>query len=357
MDETDYNDGAYAQGLAGRTIEKGEQESSDEYFDRIYVGYWDGYNMNPGKFPFPYTHTIKMRNDFTQANYNNTLSLYRKTQYYDRSAVPMIDGKKKYTFSWLSTFIPDPRSVFFIWGKKYMCEKITAQFTEKGMSQLLKGVFYRISNGGSQIEPEPEPEPLYDAEVEYLSTDGTAYIDSGIKTTSDIRTVAKFSVTSRPSNNCAVFGGRVGYNDRGNTLYYYGNNSNIKFGWRYGNEEQNTGNGSWTGDYSISNLSAARTMVISGATSATLTASAASFSLEHNMYVFAMNNNGAVGGMNSASTAIKLKTIKFYNGGTLVRDYIAVRKNGVGYLYDKVSGELFGNAAASGSFVVGPDKT
>lgn len=145
IDETDYNDGAYAQGMAGKTIEKGEQESSDEYFDRIYVGYWDGYNMNPGKFPFPYTHTIKMRNDFTQANYNNTLSLYRKTQYYDRSVVPMIDGKKKYTFSWLSTFIPDPRSVFFIWGKKYMCEKITAQFTEKGMSQLLKGVFYRIN--------------------------------------------------------------------------------------------------------------------------------------------------------------------------------------------------------------------
>ena len=37
----------------------------------------------------------------------------------------------------------DVRSVFHIRGKRYICEKITATFTEKnGMSQLLKGVFY-----------------------------------------------------------------------------------------------------------------------------------------------------------------------------------------------------------------------
>ena len=144
VDETDYNDGALAQGAAGKTIEKGEQEAGNEYFDLIYVGYWDGNNMNPGLLPFPYTHTIKMRNDFTHASYQNSLSLQRQTQYYDLSAAPMIDGKKKYNFSFISNNIPDPRAVFFIYGKKYMCEKITAQFTEKGMSNLMKGVFYRI---------------------------------------------------------------------------------------------------------------------------------------------------------------------------------------------------------------------
>ena len=41
--------------------------------------------------------------------------------------------------------IPDVRSVFLIRGKRYICEKITATFTENGMSQLLKGVFYPIA--------------------------------------------------------------------------------------------------------------------------------------------------------------------------------------------------------------------
>ena len=36
---------------------------------------------------------------------------------------------------------------------------------------------------------------------------------------------------------------------------------------------------------------------------------------------------------------------------------IPVRKDGVGYMYDKISGQLFGNAAGTGAFVIGPDKT
>jgi len=54
-------------------------------------------------------------------------------------------NKKKYTFSFLSDSIPDPRAVFFIEGSKYICEKITATFHEDtGKSQLLKGVFYKV---------------------------------------------------------------------------------------------------------------------------------------------------------------------------------------------------------------------
>ena len=41
--------------------------------------------------------------------------------------------------------------------------------------------------------------------------------------------------------------------------------------------------------------------------------------------------------------------------GTVIADYIPVRKGTVGYLYDRVSGKLFGNAG-TGDFVLGPDK-
>ena len=42
--------------------------------------------------------------------------------------------------------------------------------------------------------------------------------------------------------------------------------------------------------------------------------------------------------------------------GEKVADIIAVRKDGVGYMYDRVSGQLFRNAG-TGAFVIGPDKT
>ena len=44
------------------------------------------------------------------------------------------------------------------------------------------------------------------------------------------------------------------------------------------------------------------------------------------------------------------------NSDELVVDLIPVRKGAVGYIYDRVSGKLFGNAG-TGAFIIGPDKT
>ena len=55
-----------------------------------------------------------------------------------------IKPKMKTTFKFIADNIPDVRSVFLIRGKRYVCEKMTATFTENGMSQLIKGVFYPI---------------------------------------------------------------------------------------------------------------------------------------------------------------------------------------------------------------------
>jgi hypothetical protein len=38
----------------------------------------------------------------------------------------------------------------------------------------------------------------------------------------------------------------------------------------------------------------------------------------------------------------------------MLRDFIPVRKGTTGYMYDKVSGQLFGNSG-SGNFILGPD--
>ena len=52
----------------------------------------------------------------------------------------------------------------------------------------------------------------------------------------------------------------------------------------------------------------------------------------------------------------RIASCKIYRSSVLVRDFIPVRVGTVGYMYDRVSGELFGNAG-TGDFVIGPDKT
>ena len=56
-----------------------------------------------------------------------------------------INTSQKFNFSFIADSIPNVRAVFYIGGHRYLCEKITATFTEDGMSQLLKGVFYEIT--------------------------------------------------------------------------------------------------------------------------------------------------------------------------------------------------------------------
>ena len=52
----------------------------------------------------------------------------------------------------------------------------------------------------------------------------------------------------------------------------------------------------------------------------------------------------------------RIYNCKLYdNNNTIVRDFIPVRKGNVGYMYDKVSGKLFGNAG-TGAFILGPDR-
>ena len=66
-------------------------------------------------------------------------------------------------------------------------------------------------------------------------------------------------------------------------------------------------------------------------------------------------NEWAIFGSTSGSYPFvgKLYWLKFYQNNILVRDFIPVKLNNIGYMYDKVSKQLFGNVG-SGSFTCGP---
>ena len=57
-----------------------------------------------------------------------------------------IASNKKYKFSFLAKDVPNVRSLFIIHGQRYICEKITANFTEDGMSELMKGEFWLVED-------------------------------------------------------------------------------------------------------------------------------------------------------------------------------------------------------------------
>ena len=151
-------------------IRKYEKEVQKEVFDKIFVAFW-----NANLFAeFKEERTlIRERKVAWQMNIENVykrciphpvVSSYepvwaescKKPTYFENGSSyslalqtrnfvnKKIDGRTKYTFKFIADDIPEVGSTFLISGQQFLCKKITATFTEKGMSQLLKGEFYRI---------------------------------------------------------------------------------------------------------------------------------------------------------------------------------------------------------------------
>lgn len=132
-----------------KMIKAGDKDASTEYYDKIYVGFWNGINPGVNGLPRPAIDRITMNSDWTytkDSRFSMRLNEYSDT----RVKTYSIDGKQKYTFKFLSNDIPNPRCLFYIHGQKYICEKITATFKDGiGMSNLLKGVFHRITDSNN----------------------------------------------------------------------------------------------------------------------------------------------------------------------------------------------------------------
>lgn len=127
-------------------LEAGEEKEKAEYYDRIYIAWYNGAQNPKGKLPRPYVEDILISDDWTYYTHLHfSLRLSDRTGENRRSILHQIEPKQKTTFKFLADTIPDPKAVFYIQGKKYLCEKLTATITEHGISQLIKGDFYLIT--------------------------------------------------------------------------------------------------------------------------------------------------------------------------------------------------------------------
>lgn len=147
--DTSGNVDGYYQPYTIMSIAAGERSEKTEYYSLIYVAFFDG-TLPPShdQTPIPATDKIMLFADwsFVQHPYSLRINLPESEQASYRNAVPKINPRVKYKFSFLASSIPNARALFFIKGKRYVCEKLTATFTENGMSQLIKGEFYMVND-------------------------------------------------------------------------------------------------------------------------------------------------------------------------------------------------------------------
>lgn len=132
----DIDDNGIRQPMAYSALLKGEPESAAEYYDKIYLAYWDGHSANEDSF----THGGDKLPPCPEVDERFSLG----HRYRDYLSGMKVNPREKLKVSWLGDSILDVRSIFYIRGKRYLCEKITATFSEHGMSQLLKGEFYPL---------------------------------------------------------------------------------------------------------------------------------------------------------------------------------------------------------------------
>ena len=206
--------------------------------------------------------------------------------------------------------------------------------------------------GSQLVWQKSAPALPYDAQVEWICSDGKTYIDTGVKPSNTVRFEIVMDVPV-PTTTIWPFGGRTS-SSAGQLALLYNIDSN-QWSWRFGNKNVSNSTAITAGRYTFDNHTsgAPRQLYIKyNNTTLTLTATNNTFTCDNNIFLFALNIG--TGSANKHADE-KLVSAKFWSGSTLVRDYIPVRKNGVGYLWDKVTETLYGNANSVGEFTYGND--
>lgn len=196
----------------------------------------------------------------------------------------------------------------------------------------------------------PEPVLPYDAEVSYLASNSEAYIDTGISgNNNNLEITIKFLFTTFVAYG-AIYGNYVAEGTNCNLLIL---NKTSGYGLVCINSVAGgTGNNSISISPNIPySISVKRNSITINGTSYSPSNLASGTANNNNIALF---NRSVTNPNTTRNIGLRIYSCQIRDNGVLVRDFIPVRVGQVGYMYDKVSGELFGNAG-TGSFTLGPD--
>lgn len=187
----------------------------------------------------------------------------------------------------------------------------------------------------------------YDAEIEYLESSGTQYIElpRGIDSSTDMRVDFLFGANN--NNDRFLFGSSDGWmvnvfmlgaasQTKNYTFRYYNIREAVNRSYApYGSRNLFVKNGQYIslGSYSVTCPSYSKTI--------------------QKTFIFCGTSNGSDPMSNQNNKYMRIYS--FYMSDSIYQvDLIPVRVGTTGYLYDKVSGQCFGNAG-TGSFILGND--
>ena len=187
----------------------------------------------------------------------------------------------------------------------------------------------------------------YDAELEYLESTGTQYINTNIIPSNSAKFIIDqqfTSIVSVDTTNGQNSGVMIGTTASSGGRFHIGIYQNM-FHFGFGTKWINTINADL--NRHVFKLQARYAYIDDTAYSI----ENSSLNTNGFIYIFIRNNGSSL----TTPEKTKIFTVQIYEGNILVRNYIPVRVGQVGYLYDKVSGRLFGNKG-TGEFILGPDK-
>lgn len=186
----------------------------------------------------------------------------------------------------------------------------------------------------------------YDAELEYLESTGYPYIDTGLYNDSNTIVDIKMSAVGKDRLNGSEYSSsyRYKWGANGNGYVYYG----------FGGSNY-TSSVLFDIDSPCTFYLKQGQQYVKDANDNTLLSSSGTFSTfsQKTIKLFRCNSGGNFVNING-SGQIRIYYCNITNS-TAQMELIPVRVGNVGYMYDKISGQLFGNAG-SGDFVLGPDK-
>lgn len=215
-----------------------------------------------------------------------------------------------------------------------------------GLYDLVDGKFYGNAGTGVFLAGPPRATlPEGYTQLEYIQSSGAQYVDTGVRQNQNSRVVVDFQLVSAPAGSYAwIFEGR----DTGpkNRHSVYATKSNGNWYGGYGSASKNTNipydlAARITADFNKNVLKIGNTAI---------TFAQEVFQSSTSTVLFGCSTGGTIAHYAQA----KLFGCRFFDGDTLLRDFIPCKNAGgaVG-LYDLIGQKFYGNAG-SGSFAAGP---
>lgn len=186
----------------------------------------------------------------------------------------------------------------------------------------------QIQQGGGSLP--------YDAEIDYLQSDGSAYINTGLKSSNDEwEFEAEVAITN--SGNVILFGSINGFNVTVNN-----------------NKYRATGQVITNVTSNINRFDLIKLVINPPQNSIKLTINGTNYTGTYSSWVYDyyLGVFGRGDGLNVSDA--KMRYLRIKKNNILVKYYIPVRSEQVGYMYERVGKVLCGNDG-SGSFTLGPD--